>query len=58
MEGYVKGVLLGEGTFGKVHQFTQLSVRFLSAAVIDTSESLQAGSKAENFAHSICRRQP
>ena len=26
MEAYVKGALLGEGTFGKVHQYTQKSV--------------------------------
>lgn len=31
MEAYRKGDLLGIGTFGKVHQYTKISVRSLFA---------------------------
>ena len=30
MEAYKKGALLGEGTFGKVHQYTQITVSLVS----------------------------
>ena len=34
MEGYIKGALLGQGTFGKVHQYTSKEVRMLTASLV------------------------